>query len=312
MTGMTYQNGINAYGTTDHLYLELNLAQGVEAKKAFGALAAAVNLPTTVGANAVVGVRPEIWTQIADANDVPANVHDFQEPIRGAGGYEMPATQCDAWLWIASESRSQCFEVGKHIVGEISDYFGIEEEIVGWVYAHNRDLTGFEDGTENPGALEVPEIIAVPQGEPGAGSSVVLFQKWEHLVKKWADLSVEKQEAVIGRTRDDSVELPEDVMPDSSHVSRTVVDEDGEELAVLRRNTSYGGLKNHGTVFVGFSFDQWRLEEMLRRMAGAVDGPRDALTYFTDVVSGSWYVCPSVPALLKLAEPFLDDHDHDH
>ncbi|WJZ02654.1 Dyp-type peroxidase [Corynebacterium freiburgense] len=308
---MTYQNGINAYGTTDHLYLELDLAQGVDAKEAFGALAAAVNLPTTVGANAVLGIRPEIWADIADASDVPANVHGFNEPIKGAGDYQMPATQHDAWLWIASESRSQCFEVGKHIMGEVREFFTIGEEMVGWVYAHNRDLTGFEDGTENPGALEVPGIIAIPQGEPGAGASVALVQKWQHLVRKWADLSQEKQESVIGRTREDSVELPEDVMPDSSHVSRTVVEDDGEELAVLRRNTSYGGLKEHGTIFIGFSFDQWRLEEMLRRMAGAVDGPRDALTYFTDVVTGSWYVCPSVPALLALAEPFLEDEDED-
>lgn len=308
---MTYQHGINAYGTTDHVYLELDLVQGADAKEAIGKLAAAVNLPTTVGANAVVGVRPELWAELADAANVPANVHGFNEPIRGADGYEMPATQHDAWLWVASASRSESFNVSRHILDKVAGLLDIADETVGWVYEGNRDLTGFEDGTENPGALEVPSVIAVPAGEPGAGSSVLLFQKWPHLVNKWAKLSVDKQQSVIGRTRADSVELPEEAMPESSHVSRTVVEHDGEELEVLRRNTSYGELREHGTVFVGFSFDQWRLEEMLRRMAGAVDGPRDALTYFADVVSGSWYVCPSVSALLAIAETVGEDAEED-
>lgn len=306
MSSMTYQHGIHAYGTTDHVYIELDLLPGANPTEAIGKLAAAVNLPTTVGANAVIGVRPELWATVSDPAHIPANVHGFNEPIVGADGYEMPATQHDAWLWVASSSRSASFNVARHIVSQVSGLLKVSEEIVGWVYASNRDLTGFEDGTENPGALEVPGVIAVPPHQPGFGSSVLLFQKWPHRVEQWAKLSQDQQQQVIGRTRADSVELPEDEMPETSHVSRTVVEHDGEELAVLRRNTSYGELADHGTIFVGFSFDQWRLEEMLRRMAGAVDGPRDALTYFSDVVSGSWYVCPSVEGLLAIAAPFLD------
>ena len=68
-------------------------------------------------------------------------------------------------------------------------------------------------------------------------------------------------------------------------------------------------MTDHGTVFVGFSHDQWRLEEMLRRMAGADGGPRDRLTDFTDALTGSWYVCPSVEGLLAVAGPYLEDED---
>ena len=189
---MTYQHGINAYGTTDHVYLELDLVQGADAKEAIGKLAAAVNLPTTVGANAVVGVRPELWAELADAANVPANVHGFNEPIRGADGYEMPATQHDAWLWVASASRSESFNVSRHILDKVAGLLDIADETIGWVYEGNRDLTGFEDGTENPGALEVPSVIAVPAGEPGAGSSVLLFQKWPHLVKPAPDRPTER------------------------------------------------------------------------------------------------------------------------
>jgi len=304
---MTHQSGITALGTTDHVYLELDLVEGKDPKEAIGRLAAAINLPTTVGANAVVGVRPELWAKVSDAQHVPNDVHGFNEPLKGADGYEMPATQHDAWVWVASFSRSQSFEVSSYILKQLKGYFKLADETVGWAYELNRDLTGFEDGTENPGALEAPGLVGVPAGQPGAGSSVLLFQKWSHRIREWSNLSVDRQQDVIGRTKQDSVELPDDVKPDSSHVSRTVVEKDGEEQDVFRRNTSYGELENHGTTFVGFSFEQWRLEEMLRQMAGADGGPRDALTYFTDAETGSWYVCPSVAGLLAIAEPFMED-----
>ena len=54
------------------------------------------------------------------------------------------------------------------------------EQVTGWVYRHDRDLTGFIDGTENPSLLEAAEVVAVPEGKPGAGSSVLLFQLWPH------------------------------------------------------------------------------------------------------------------------------------
>jgi len=56
-------------------------------------------------------------------------------------------------------------------------------------------------------------------------------------------------------------------------------------------------------VFIGFSCEQHRLARMLDRMAGAEDGVRDALTRYTTVVSGAYYVVPSVEALRKFAAP---------
>ncbi|AYJ33468.1 Dyp-type peroxidase [Corynebacterium xerosis] len=306
---MMHQSGITGIGVTDHAYVELDVKDGTDAAEAVGKLAAATNLPSTSGANVVVGVRPSLWATIADAAHVPADVHDFDEPIRGRDGYRMPATQHDAWLWVASSSRSQAFDVEHHILGEVRGLFDVADETVGWVYEMNRDLTGFEDGTENPGALEAPGVVAVAPGQPGAGASVLLYQLWRHRTEMWEGLSDADQEDVIGRTKVGSVELDDDVKPESSHVARSVVEVDGEELEVFRRNTAYGDMTDHGTVFVGFSHDQWRLEEMLRRMAGADGGPRDRLTDFTDALTGSWYVCPSVEGLLAVAGPYLEDED---
>ncbi|AZA14370.1 Dyp-type peroxidase [Corynebacterium choanae] len=304
---MTYQPAITAQGTSDHLYLEFDLANTTNHDQVRKLLARVANPPTTMGVNIVIGVRPSLWQELAPAAHVPHNVHDFAEPMVAADGYEMAATQHDVWVWIAGPHRSHVFQAGKEIITLWSPAMTLASETDGWVYQNNRDLTGFEDGTENPGALEAPGIVAIPDGEPGAGSSVLLYQLWQHLATQWDDLSEKEQEDIIGRTKDDSEELDDDVKPDSAHAARTVVEVEGEELSIFRHNTAYGGLQHHGTVFVGFSFDQWRTEEMLRRMLGLDGGPRDALTYFSEAVTGAWYVCPSVEALLE----FLPDEEED-
>ena len=118
-------------------------------------------------------------------------------------------------------------------------------------------------------------------------------------------LSVEKQEKVIGRTKEASIELEEEIRGAQSHVSRTVIEVDGVERHIFRRNTPFGTATEHGTMFIGFSCEQYRLARMLARMAGAEDGIRDALTRYTTAVSGAYYFVPSIEALRKFAS--IDD-----
>lgn len=296
---MSHQSGITGLGTTDHIFVEFDLHADADPHGALEALAVSINVPTTYGVNVVLGVRPSLWASVSDGESVPEGVHDFSDPISGAG-VSMPATQHDVWVWVAGSSRSQVFDIARQVATDVKSWFTVASETTGWVYQHNRDLTGFEDGTENPSALEAAGIVAVPEGQPGAGSSVLLYQLWEHKSLDWEALDGHTQEEIIGRTKLDSVELDEDANPESSHVNRTVVEVDDEELEIFRRNVAYGDMTTHGTVFVGFSFDQWRMEEMLRRMVGVDGGPADRLTEFTTPLSGSWYVCPSTQALAAL------------
>jgi putative iron-dependent peroxidase len=108
-------------------------------------------------------------------------------------------------------------------------------------------------------------------------------------------LPVEQQERIMGRTKPYSVELEN--KPTDSHVARTDQDEFGH---IFRRNMPYGNVEDHGTVFVGFSADQKRLSRMLESMAGLVTGERDALTRFTQPLTGSFYFVPSVEDLRRL------------
>ncbi|GAC1581561.1 MAG: hypothetical protein NVS3B7_16680 [Candidatus Elarobacter sp.] len=304
---ITGQTGIFALGDAAHGFFEFALRPGVDAAALVGAVADLRPPHTTVGGvNLVVGFRPELWAAAAPA-DAPAGVHGFNDDLRGRDGYTVPATQADLFVWYAAASYDVVFDLGKETLEALAPHASLVRETTGWSYRHSRDLTGFEDGTENPNLYEAPEVALVPDGAPGAGASVLLFQQWRHRAAEFHALSEHAQEGVIGRTKLDSVELEGPAMPADSHVSRTKVHgAKGEELQIFRRNVPYGSVSDHGTLFIGFSADQARMHRMLEQMAGADGGPRDALTRYSIPLTGAYYVCPAVQALAKFTAPGED------
>jgi putative iron-dependent peroxidase len=290
----TPQAGIFALGTSSHAYLEFNLIDSNKIDDLVSAIAA-IREPrtTTGGVNFVIGFRPELWRMIAP-EDAPENVESFQ-PIEGAEGFRMPATQHDALVWLSGSAYDVVFDMARAVIRDLTNAASLEEETSSWSYRHDRDLTGFIDGSENPSLLEAPVDALLPQGVPGAAGSILLLQKWKHKTTDWESLPEDQQERVMGRTKRESTELEN--KPPDSHVARTDQDTFGE---IFRRNMPYGNVEEHGTMFVGFSTEQLRLSRMLYSMAGAVDGTRDALTRFTQPLTGSYYFVPSIEALLAL------------
>jgi putative iron-dependent peroxidase len=300
------QAGIFAVGTPSHSYLEFDLRPGQDPAALVRAVCGLRPPHTSMGGlNLVVGFRPELWASVAP-DEMPADAASFAQ-VDGVDGYSMPETQHDAWLWLAGPSRDIVFDVARDSTIALSGLATLADETTGWTYRASRDLTGFEDGTENPTLLEAPAVALVPDDQPGAGSTVVLVQRWRHDSDPWNALGVKGQERVMGRTRAESIELDEDAMPANAHVAKTSLEEDGEELAIFRRNTPYGDLRDHGTYFVGFAVDRHRLQLMLRSMAGTDDGIRCALTCYAEALTGAYYAVPSVDALAAFAP--TDDED---
>jgi len=189
------------------------------------------------------------------------------------------------------------FDLSRGIVMGLAGVARVANEIVGWPYHHDLDLTGFIDGTENPTLLEAAGVALIPSGEPGTDASILLLQQWEHDAVAWESLPVEEQEAIIGRRKADSAEL--DPRPSNSHVARTDQDRFSR---IFRRNIAYGTLTRHGTIFVGFCRNQTILRAMLESMIGARGEPPDRLTAVTRPVTGAYYVIPSADALAAFGD----------
>src|SRR5260370_15025094 len=166
--------------------------------------------------------------------------------------------------------------MARAVIHDLAGQATLEEETSSWSYRHDRDLTGFIDGSENPTLLDAPIAALLPEGVPGAAGSVLLLQKWKHKVAEWEALPTGQQERIMGRTKLDSIELQN--KRSDSHVARTDQDEFGK---IFRRNMPYGCVDDHGTMFVGFSADQKRLSKMLDSMAGRDTGTTERLPRFT-------------------------------
>jgi porphyrinogen peroxidase len=291
----TPQAGIFALGTSSHAYLEFDV---LDAKKPgeFASTICAIREPrtTTGGVNFVIGFRPELWHDIVP-DDTPPGVEGFNQEIQGKEGFVMPSTQHDALVWLSGSAYDVIFDMARSVIHDLAGLASLASETSSWSYRHDRDLTGFVDGSENPTLLDAPTAALLPEGVPGAAGTVLLLQKWKHNVAQWEALPIHEQERVMGRTKPDSIEL-ENKRSDS-HVARTDQDEFGK---IFRRNMPYGTVDDHGTMFVGFSADQKRLSTMLDSMAGLITGARDALTRFTQPLTGSYYFVPSVESLRRL------------
>jgi putative iron-dependent peroxidase len=288
------QGGIFALGTAAHAYLEFDASEGKPTARVVQAIASLREPRTTMGGvNLVAGFRPEAWRE-ALPDDAPADLAGFNGDVVGIDGFVMPATQHDAVLWLSGSAYDVIFDVARAAIAELSDVASLAEETSSWPYRHDLDLTGFIDGTENPTLIDAPELVLVPEGRPGAGGTVLLLQKWAHDAAAWELLPVPSQEAVIGRRKSDSVEL-EHKRPDS-HVASTDQDRFGK---IFRRNMPYGTVSDHGTMFVGFSAAQRPLSAMLESMAGLAGGTRDALTRYTQPLTGAYYFVPSVEGLRR-------------
>jgi putative iron-dependent peroxidase len=288
----TPQPGIFALGTRSHLHLEFDVTGDTEAlRAAIDSIQEA--LSPIAGVNAVFGFGKDAWTALSPGA-VPDDLVAF-EPVVGADGFTHPAEQHDVWIWLHGGAPDALFDLGRTCQKELAGIAELAAEQLCFAYGASKDLSGFEDGTENPPVHEAPEVASIPGG-PCAGGSIVLLQRWIHDLDAFDAKSLEDQEKVFGRTKAGSIELA-DADP-GSHVQRVVIEDDeGEELEVWRRSTPYGTLSEHGLMFLAFSQDRDRLQQQLERMAGVDDGVLDLVTTYSTPVATAWYLAPPVELL---------------
>ena len=81
-----------------------------------------------------------------------------------------------------------------------------------------------------------------------------------------------------------------------------VIEDEGEELEVLRHSLPYGGLGENGLYFVAYCADPAPFRRMLERMVlRDGDGNFDRLLEFTKPVTGASFFTPSAALLESLA-----------
>jgi putative iron-dependent peroxidase len=293
------------------IFLVLRVEEGAEDDvrdllQAVGGLIRSVGFRIPDGSlGCVVGLGSELWDRLV-GSPRPAGLH----PFAGVSGarHTAPATRGDLLFHIRAHRADLCFELAQRLVERLRGSAAVIEEVHGFKSFDERDLLGFVDGTENPVGAAAPEAAVIGEEDPAfAGGSYVLVQRYLHDLTAWDALSVGEQEWVVGRTKLEDIELPDEVKPENSHVAlNTIVDEDGQQRQIVRYNMPFGrvGEAEFGTYFIGYARSPDVLEQMLTNMfVGRPPGNYDRILDFSTAVSGSLFFVPTVDFLDDLPDP---------
>jgi porphyrinogen peroxidase len=297
----TPQTGIFTEGSSHHYYLEYTLTANTTADQIRKALMVVVSGKSSVaaGVNMVIGFGPGLWAQLSPEE----TLNDFMdfEAIEGLADYRIPATQRDLFFWLHGSNLDDTFDRALEVQSVLKPLAELALDERGFTYHDSRDLTGFIDGSANPKDDDARLAALVPGGEVGAGGAFVLSQKWVHDLEAFHALPDCEQEAIIGRTKPDSIELEGDAMPPDSHVSRTDVTEDGVAMKIYRRSAPFGSVSEKGLYFLSFSCAVHRFDVQLRRMFGVSgDGLHDRIVEFSKPVTSSYWFAPSKESLAAI------------
>lgn len=204
----------------------------------------------------------------------------------------VPSTQQALWILLRGEDRGAIFDISERIKSFVEGTFVLEDALDTFKYAGGRDLTGYEDGTENPRGDAAVAAALVAAGDGLAGSSFVAVQRWVHDLHHFRSFSPDGRDAVVGRRADTNAEIEE--APESAHVKRSAQESFDPPAFMVRRSMPWATAFEQGLEFIAYVDSPDRFERMLRRMAGLDDGIVDALFTFSRPVTGGYYWCPPV------------------
>jgi putative iron-dependent peroxidase len=215
-------------------------------------------------------------------------------PALAGPGIAVPSTQGSLWVALGADDRGMLFERARHICAGLDTAFTLVDAVDAFLYAGGRDLTGYEDGTENPKGEAAVVAALVAAGSGRAGSSFVAVQRWRHDLAQFEEFPRERRDSIIGRRLDSNEEI--DDAPSSAHVKRTAQESFAPPAFVVRRSLPWDDGFARGLEFVAYGASLDYFEAQLRRMAGLDDGIADALFAFSRPVSGAYYWCPPLAA----------------
>lgn len=245
---------------------------------------------------AVVAFGHDLWRQLA-GDDSATELKNFAPLGKGLA----PATQYDVMIHIMSLRPDINFSMAQAALAAFGDSLDIVDETHGFRWVEERDLSGFVDGTENPQGDESRREVAIIPDGVDAGGSYVFVQRWEHNLQQLNRISLHEQEMIIGRTKHDNEEIDGDDRPDTSHLSRVDLKENGKGLKLVRQSLPWGTASGkNGLYFCAYSARLHNIEQQLLNMFCETDGKLDGMLRFTRPVTGGYYFVPSLTRLLTL------------
>lgn len=283
---MNAQAGILQPIPSQGRHLFFSLAQAAALPAALSHLAALVD-----GDGVVVALGPSAVAALG------ASVPGLRDmPDLSRADVVVPLSPAALWCWLRGSDRGDLVNLTRRLEQAVSPALHLSHTVEVFCHGqgpngHGRDLTGYEDGTENP-QDEAAEAAALVQGAGAGldGASFVAVQQWQHDFEAFDALGEVAQDQAVGRRRRDNEEL--DDAPPSAHVKRTAQESFVPEAFVLRRSMPWALGRQAGLMFVAFGGSLNAFEAQMRRMVGHEDGILDAIFQFSKPLNGAYFWCP--------------------
>ncbi|OYQ78027.1 peroxidase [Wohlfahrtiimonas chitiniclastica] len=305
MSELNYQDGMVVENRDHAIFIEANFkTEDMDAiKDAIAEFMARIRSYKTryghMGIASVMAFGQQAWKKLSGNDDSAPELFDLTDKAHGM----VAGTQRDLFVHLVSNEHKMNFTLAQEFVRIFKDVVTIEEEVHGFRWLDARDLGGFVDGTENPKGIQDRVDVAVINDGIDAGGSYVIAQRWEHHLEQFHHLDLATQEGTFGRTKQDDIEMDDDEKPVGAHTERVVIEEDGEELEIVRQSLPYGQASGkHGLYFVGYCAHLTAIDAMLTNMCGEKDEHFDRMFCYTHAVTGSYLYAPSVDQLDTLGD----------
>jgi len=210
-------------------------------------------------------------------------------PAMSGAACSVPSTQEALCFLLRGPDRGVVFDLTQEIRELVGDAFLLVDCNDTFTYHGGRDLTRFEDGTENP---EGKKAVAAAINEDG--SSFLVVQRWVHDLMRFRGYEEKRRELLIGRRADSNEEIED--APPYAHIKRTEQEGFDPPLFMVRRSMPWANATQEGLEFLAQVADLDQFEIMMRKMVGHQDGIVDGLFLFSRPVTGGYYWCPPVGA----------------
>ncbi|MHA6127169.1 Dyp-type peroxidase [Pseudomonas fluorescens group sp. PF-1] len=265
-----------------------------QARHMFFALESAAALPAALdnlmqlvdGQSAVVGFGESL------VKALNGNIEGLRVfPALTGVGVDNPSTQHALWCWLHGVDRGELLNRSNALEAALAPALRLVQMTEGFRHRDGHDLTGYEDGTENPQDEAAAAAALVAEGADGTvGGSFAAIQQWQHDLKGFHALPSHETDHIMGRRLSDNEEL--DDAPISAHVKRTAQESFAPEAFIVRRSMPWIEGDRAGLMFLAFGFSLDAFEVQLRRMSGLEDGITDGLYRISRPITGGYYWCP--------------------
>ncbi|WKS95617.1 Dyp-type peroxidase [Riemerella columbina] len=309
----TVSQNVTDYPNKNTIFMVWQLKEGTPYQEAFQNLCTLViNLNNSTSTrfpngnvSCVLGIGAEAWQKLQLPTPLPKELKPFEE-IKG-NPYTAVATPGDLHLHLRADSTSLCFDMAMEITKLLTPVAECIVDVQGFRYWDGRSILGFVDGTENPKGEDRDFFAKVGAEDPEyQGGSYLFVQKYLHNMLAWDSLSIEEQEKVIGRSKQNDIEMSDEVKPTNSHIALTNIEGDnGEELKVIRDNMPFGNPAKGevGTYFIAYANTFSTVQKMLEHMfIGDPVGNYDRILDFSTAQTGTLFFVPTLDMLEDFAE----------